>query len=282
MTKKGGSILFLLLILTVGIVWFGQNYQKNQKLALVEISGVAQSTNKETSNKEEKKESEKIESFDKNRDQKSLLDYLSNVPTEDGKKVVSFYGDFSESDSWLLSVENYMKEQVKGELETHSIALPDFDSYRLLEENSVSLLTEKNPTVVFFQLPVYGDQVRDISLSDTKDYIMQDYEAIKQVLPETLVVFVTPHPSSSRKESFNSRTLVYTSYLETAIEAVEENNLPLYHLHDLYQDAIETANFTLESTLAEDGKTLNDEGNRLYSEIFTNQLSELIDTTSGK
>lgn len=282
MTKKGGSILFLLLILTVGIVWLGQNYQENQKLALLEINGVAQSTNKETTNKEEKKESTIVESFDKNRDQKSVLDYLSNVPTEDGKKVVSFYGDFSESDSWLLSVENDIKEQVKGELETHSIALPGFDSYRLLEENSVSLLKEKTPDVVFFQIPVYGDQVRDISLSDAKAYIMQDYEAIKQVLPDALIVFVTPHPSSSRKESFNSRTLAYTSYLETAIEAVEENNLPLYHLHDLYQDEIQTAGFTLESTLAEDGKTLNDEGNRLYSEIFTEQLSKLIDTTNGK
>lgn len=263
-------------------MWFGQNHQKNQKLALLKINGIAESGNKETANKKGKKDKTKTESFDKNRDQKSMLDYLSNLPTDDGKKVVSLYGDFLESDSWLLSVENYMKEQVKGNLEIHSITLPDFDSYRLLEENSVSSLTEKNPDVVFFQMPIYGDQVRDISLLDTKEYMMQDYEAIKQVLPETFVVFVTPHPSSSRKENFNSRTLVYTNYLEAAIEVAEENNVPLYDLHGLYNDEIQDADLTLENTLAEDGKTLNKKGNKIYSTVFTKQLTELMDTTSGK
>jgi len=282
LTKKSGFMLFVLLVLTIGVVWFGQDYQKKQKLELIEINGSSQTNKKDASENKEKSDTTKIDSFEKNRDQKSVLDYLSSVPTDDEKKVISFYGDFSESDEWFLTVGKYISEQVDGNVEINSIALPDFDSYRLLEENTVSSLAEKTPDVVFFQLPVYGDQVRDISLADSKSYTMQDYEEIKQELPETLVVFVTPNPSNSRKEKYNSRTLVYTSYLESVIEIINENNLPLFDLHEAYNAELQSSDSALENTLIEDGKTLNDEGNKLYSTVFNKQLTEPVDTTSGR
>ncbi|MCA9766369.1 MAG: hypothetical protein KC455_08120, partial [Carnobacterium sp.] len=190
MAKKSGLTLFTLSILTVGVIFVGRNYQEEQKLELL----AANNSYRKTENKEIK-ETPKSESFEENRKQKSVIDYLVSLPIEDGVKTVSFYGDFSESEEWLLSVGDYIKEQVNDRIEIDSVALPEFDSYRLFEENTASLLIEKKPAVVFFQVPIYGDQVRDISLSDSKEYTIKDYETIKQSLPETLVVFVMPHPS---------------------------------------------------------------------------------------
>ncbi|MGB3160965.1 MAG: SGNH/GDSL hydrolase family protein [Carnobacterium sp.] len=280
MTKKSGFILFVLIVLTIGILWFGQDYQNKQKLELLETNGSSQSN--EDKSKDGEPTVTKKESFEKNRDKKSLLDYLSNVPTDNEKKVISFYGDFSESDNWLLSVEEYINDQVKDDVQFNTIALPDFDSYRLLEENTALSLSEANPDVVFFHIPVYGDQVRDISLSDSKEYMMKDYEAIKEALPETLVVFVTPNPSSSRKEEYNSRTLVYTSYLQEAIEMINDAKLPLFDLHEAYLAEVESTNLDLETTLTEDGKTLNNKGNEIYTTLFNNALAIPVDTTSGK
>ena len=282
MTKKSGFILFVLVFLTIGVVWFGQDYQKKQKLALLEMNGSSQINKDDSSSNKEENESSKTETFEKNRDKKSVLDYISTVPTEDRKKSVSFYGDFSESENWLTSVEKNINEQANNQVEFTYVALPDFDSYQLLEENSVSTLKEKTPDVVFFQVPIYGDQVRDISLVDSTDYIMQNYDAIKKALPDALVVFVTPNPSSSRKEDYNSRTLIYTSYLDEVLEMVKENNLPLFDLHEAFNGELESANLALESTLAEDGKTLNDKGNEIYSSLFNKELMGPVDTTTGK
>ena len=282
MTKKNGLILFVLIFLTIGVVWFGQDYQKKQKLALLEMNESSQINEDDTSSKKKEKESSKTETFEKNRDKKSVLDYILTLPTEDRKKMISFYGDFSESENWLALVEKNIKEQANNQVEFNYIALPDFDSYKLLEENTVLLLKKETPDVVFFQVPVYGDQVRDISLADSTDYIMQDYEAIKQALPDTLVVFVTPHPSSSRKEDYNSRTLIYTNYLAEVLETVKENNLPLFDLHEAFNGELESTDLVLESTLAEDGKTLNDKGNEIYSSLFNKELMVPVDTTTGK
>ncbi|WP_414838502.1 hypothetical protein [Carnobacterium sp. TMP28] len=275
MTKKSGLMLFILLIFTVGVIFIGQNYQKKQKVDLV-IS------NESSQKKKEIKEILKSESFEENRQQKSVIDYLVSLPIEEEVKTVSFYGDFSESEAWVLSVGDYIKEQVNDRIKVDSVALPEFDSYRLFEENTASLLIERKPAVVFFQVPIYGDQVRDISLSDSKEYTMKDYETIKQALPETLVVFVMPHPSSSRKGEYNSRTLDYTSYLEAVKETIKENNLPLFDLHEAYQTELQVTDLALEKTVIEDGKTLNNEGNTLYTKLFNEQLTLPIDTTSGK
>ncbi|SEL11028.1 hypothetical protein SAMN04488700_1744 [Carnobacterium iners] len=277
MTKKSGLILFALLILTVGVIFIGQNYQKKQKSELL-----AANNSYQKNEEKEMKETSKSESFEENRNQKSVIEYLSSLPTDDEMRSVSFYGDFSESDEWFLSVGDYIKEQVDDRIEIGSVALPEFDSYRLFEENTASSLIEKKPAIVFFQVPVYGDQVRDISLSDSKDYTMKAYETIKQALPETLIVFVTPHPSSSRKEEYNSRTLDYTSYLKVIKEIIEESNLPLFDLHEAYETELQSTDLALEKTLAEDGKTLNNEGNAIYTTLFNEQLTVPIDTTSGK
>lgn len=282
MTKKSGFILFVLFFLTIGVVWFGQDYQKKQKLELLETNGSSQINKNDTDLKKEKNEVSKTEAFEKNRDQKTILDYISTVPKDHGKKVVSFYGDFSKSENWLLSVGKYINEQANEQVKFNYVALPNFDSYRLLEENTVSSLKEENPDLVFFQIPIYGDQVRDISLSDSTDYIIQDYEAIKQALPDALIVFVTPNPSSSRKEDYNSRTLIYTSYLDSVLEKVKENNLPLFDLHEAFNGELESTDLVLESTLAEDGKTLNDKGNEIYSSLFNKELMVPVDTTTGK
>lgn len=288
MTKKSGFALILLMILTVGIIWFGMDHQKTQKAKLLRTNDTTavssdKAANNKTSSKAQKADlAAQQEKFENNREQLSVSDYLAHLSAKEEKAVVSFYGDFSESETWLSVVEKYITKQINSDIEVHQLAFPDYDSYRLLEENTMTAVAETKPDVVFFQVPVYGDQVRDISLADSGEYVAEDYAAIKQALPEALVVLVTPNPSSSRQGEFNSRTLDYTSYLAQAVKVAEENEFPLFDLHAAFQSEMETQEQDLSAVLKEDGRALNDQGTDLYASLFTEQLTEPIDTTSGR
>ncbi|MEG0553386.1 MAG: SGNH/GDSL hydrolase family protein [Carnobacterium sp.] len=281
MTKKKGFALILLFSLTVAVIWFGMDYQKNQKAQLLDPTGNEASANSSTKKESSADAVGQLEDFEKKRENLSVLDYLTYLTLKNKGATVSFYGDISENETWPTAVENYIMEQTNQNVSVHRVPFPDFDSYRLLEENTAETLAEEPSDIVFFQLPVYGDQVRDISLTDSGSYLSEDYEAIKKALPEALVIFVTPNPSSIRQGDFNSRTLDYTSYLDQAITIAAENAIPLFDLHAEYEAELETNNLDLSDTLADDAKQLNVQGAEIYSKLFIEQLNAPIDTTSG-
>lgn len=281
MTKKKGFALIVLFILTIGVIWFGMDYQKNQRAQLLDPSG-----NEANANSSAKKESSadavgQLEDFEGKRENLSVLDYLAYLTLKNEAATVSFYGDISEAETWPTAVEKYITEQTDQNVSVRRVAFPDFDSYRLLAENTAATLAEEATDIVFFQLPVYGDQVRDISLADSGSYLSEDYEAIKKALPEALVIFVTPNPSSIRQGDFNSRTLDYTSYLDQSITVAGEKHVPLFDLHAAYEAELETSGLSLSDTLRDDAKQLNDQGTEIYSTLFIEQLNLPIDTTSG-
>lgn len=265
MSKKSGFAVFLLVILAVGVVFFGMSYSKKQQQELVTVAEQTDQ-NDEVETKEDA--SQKIASYEESRGDLSVLDYLKYVSSLKEEISISFYGDIAPKESWISTTEQYINKQVAGSMKSNHLAYPDYNSYQLISENKVIELAATDPDVVFFQLTPYADQELDISLEDSGKYIAQNYAAIKDVLPEVLVVFVTPNPSSSEKGNNNSRTLDYTSYLNEMVSTVEKNEWLVFDLHKSYLEKLETDGLELVNTLTENGKSLNGEGTAIYSTSF--------------
>lgn len=278
LSKKSGFAVFLLVVLAVGVVFFGMNYSKKQQQELVTV---AEKTDQKDEVVTQEDASQQIASYEESREELSVIDYLKYVSLLKEEVSISFYGDIAQEEPWISAAEQYINEQTGSTAKVNRLAYPDYNSYQLISENKATELAETNPDVVFFQLTPYADQELDISLADSSDYLAMNYAAIKDVLPEALVVFVAPNPSSSEVGNNNSRTLDYTSYLKEMVATVEENEWIGFNLHESYLGKLETDGKTLENTLTENGKSLNDEGTSIYSALFEEALNQKVDTTSG-
>lgn len=55
----------------------------------------------------------------------------------------------------------------------------------------------------------------------------------------------------------------------------------MFDIHGKYLDQLEQKDASVETMVEENGVTLNEEGNQLMSEIFNEELTVPVDTTSG-
>ncbi|MER2227386.1 MAG: hypothetical protein ABS916_10165 [Carnobacterium sp.] len=278
MSKKSGFIIFLLVILAGGVVFFGMSYSKKQQEQLM---SVAEQTDQKTEEVTKEDVTAQIAGYEESRNELSVLEYLKYVGLLKDEVSISFYGDIAQEEPWVSEIDAYIKDQIGSTIKVNHLPYTDYNSYQLISENKVTDLAQTNPDVVFFQLTPYADQELDIALTDSSDYLEMNYAAIKDVLPEALIVFVSPNPSSSEKGNTNSRTLDYISYLNEMVSTVESNEWLGFNLHDSYLEKLEADGISLENTLTENGKSLNDEGTAVYRTLFEEALNQKRDTTSG-
>ncbi|WP_407370338.1 hypothetical protein [Carnobacterium sp.] len=278
MSKKSGFIIFFLIILAVGVVFFGINYSKKQQEQLMSVA-------EETDQKEEVMTKEDVSAqvagYEESRGELSVIDYLKYVSLLKDEVSISFYGDLAQEEQWISEIDTYIKNQVGSTIKVNRLPYTDYNSYQLISENKVTDLAKTNPDVVFFQLMPYADHELDIALADSSDYLAENYAIIKKSLPEALIIFVSPNPSSSEKGNNNSRTLDYTSYLNEMVSTVESNEWIGFNIHNSYLEKLEADGVSLESTLTQDGKSLNSEGTAVYRSLFEEALNKKRDTTSG-
>ncbi|PLS36724.1 SGNH/GDSL hydrolase family protein [Carnobacterium maltaromaticum] len=286
MNKKSLILLFIGLILTGAIIFLGKNYSVTKKNELLR-QGEAQERfvqgqeENQTTNEKNNLEAKALE-FQNKRANLSINDYLTLVNAKNNKVTLAFYGDNSETEQWTPTVKPATIEKTGlANLEMNRFYFPGYDSLRLTNENASEKLIQLKPDVVFFFIPVVGNQAVDISLDASIQAILASYQALKEQLPDSLIVAVTPVPSSSLMNKFNSRTLDYTSYVTDAVTVLTENEVPLLDLHSLYLSELETTNQLLANTLESDGIQLNPQGVTIATTLFLNQLASPRDTTSG-
>lgn len=279
MEKRNIFFLLVGVVVTVGVIITGSHYAETKKEAMIN-QGKTEIVKKEVS--EKKQEEKEINEFENNRGSLSTVDYLKFVATKKQKATVSFFGGKEQQPEFINPLQNWMGEKLKvTDLAIQSVSIPNPSTYQLMTQNSVATLASNAPDVVFFQVPVVGDQEIDISLTNSKQYLLQLMEDIRAQLPEALVILVTPPPSTALKEVYNSRSINYVSYLENLKEIEAEQSFLYFDLHDQYLADLEEKAQPLENTLEADGITLNSVGNALYIELFEKALTQPIDTTSG-
>lgn len=285
MNRKSIGLLLVGFIITIAIILFGKSYSNNKKEELLRQGAAQQQVVKvETKKEEDTKQAElnkKLEGFQANRGALSLIDYGTLVEQKKGSLKIAFYGDNVKSEKWTEKVKATFSEKIGSKkVELSQVYFPGYDSNKLTNENKVADLVAVNPEIVFFMLPVIGNQKIDISLENSNQAILANYQAIKEQLPESLVIAVTPTPSSSLSEKFNSRTLDYKSYTAEAEEMLMQNSIPVINLYGLYNEKLQAGGIDLASTLNADGLQLNDNGTSMTAELFNAQLEVPIDRKS--
>ncbi|MFL2100862.1 SGNH/GDSL hydrolase family protein [Desemzia sp. FAM 23991] len=281
MKKKGILMVVLLFFLTVAVVYLGYSYSDKQQEELIHATSTAAEKEETADNEEGTIETVDPATYEEKREQLSVLDYLKYIGTQNEEIAIAFYGQLPETESWTGNTVNTLETELNLEVKSTLLTASETDSYELYITNKAQELAETNAAVVFFMIPALGDQVRDVSLEDSKDYLTRNVTQIQEVLPDTLVVLVSPHPTNSAGNSLNSRMLDYVQYTNSGIEAAEENNMPVFDLHAAYTERLTAENIELTTVLQEDGTLLNSQGEELMSELFMEQLIVPVDTTSG-
>lgn len=280
MKKRGILFVVLLFLLTVAVVYLGYSYSDRQQEELIHATSTAAEKD-ETGNNEGTTEVVDPSTYEEKRDQLSVLEYLNYIGTQNEETAIAFYGQLPDEESWTESVVSTLETELGREVTATSLTKSETDSYDLYITTAAQELAETKAAVVFFMMPALGDHVRDISLEDSASYLSRNVTAIKEVLPDTLVVLVSPSPNSGGINDYNSRMLDYVGYMESGVEEATENNWPLLDMHTAYIDKLEAENSELTAVLQEDGYSLTPQGEEMMAELFIEQLKVPVDTTSG-
>lgn len=282
MKYKGRLSVALLLIITLVVIYLGYSYanQKQERLTSTAETAESNLANAEESTTENEEVMD-ISTFEEKREDLSVLEYIKYIELLNGEAKVAFYGQLSEEETWTEEVVASIQDSLSTELTVSNLMSGNTDAYDLYITNSAQNLAETNADVVFYMLPAEGDYIRDISLEDSADYVSRNIDQIQEVLPEALIIVMTPSPNETQSEDYNTRMLSYVQYMESGIEAANEKALPIMDLHTQFLNAVEESSSTLSEMVQEDGFTLNNQGQDLMSDLVKEQLTVLVDTTTG-
>lgn len=282
MKTKGRLTVVLLLIITLFVIYIGYSYSNQQQEKLTSAAELAEDSSSATNeNIGEDKGAVDISAVAEKRNQLPVLDYIRYIETLNGEASMVFYGQLPEGETWINGVVSAIQDQLSDKINSTNLTSAEADSYELYITNTAQKLAETNAGVVFFMIPAEGDQVRDISLEDSADYLSRNITQIQEILPEALIVMVTSSPNNIQSDNYNSRMLTYAQYIESGVEVARERELPLFDLHSEYLKTVEENELTLEAAIEGDGFTLNQQGQELMGELFQKQLTVPVDTTSG-
>lgn len=278
MSKKSGWGVAILLLLAVGVIFAGYRYSADKKEELA--SGANTKENSKTLGKIDEKNNN---TYEKNRDHLSVLDYITYLHTKDGKEQlnIAFYGQLSNEEHVPKEIEDTIQTKTDSNISSNRAVKKEINSYQLAFTELPKEVKEAKASVLFYFMPSLGDKVKDISIADSESYLAQSIESLKKSLPNTLIVLVTPHPMSSELQNYNSRTLDYRDYMKSGIKVTEEMKIPLFDLHTAFEKTLEEDNKELDGLLKQDGILLNTEGEQLTSRLVEEFLKEPIDTTGG-
>ena len=167
-------------------------------------------------------------------------------------------------------------------LTTSFFSHPSDSSSVYLSSQYVQEMVASNPDVIFYTVPTKTDQMVDISLDDSTQYIYTVYDEIRAALPDALIVMVTPPPAEAKMSAWNSRTLDYQNYTNNLVEENTAFTVPLYDLHADFLAELTNRSETLTNLMDTAGLELNEAGQQLFGEMFANSLrTKMVDTTTG-
>ena len=292
MKKREIVLVSIMGILTIAIVLFGYKYAAGKKEALLNEGEKQTETVSEVVSSQESEIAESdtseayaqfLAAFAENRSNASVVDYLQYVHHHTKEVNVAFFGDVAVDAAWAKSaIAGIQADFPLENLTTSFFSHPSDSSSVYLSSQYVQEMAASSPDVIFYTIPTKTDQVVDISLVDSTQNIYAIYDEIRAALPDALIVLVTPPPAEAKVADWNSRALDYRNYTNNLVEENSAFTVPLYDLHADFLAEVTNRSETLTNFMDAAGLELNEAGQKLYGEMFANNLrTKLIDTTAG-
>lgn len=292
MKKREIVLVSIMGILTIAIVLFGYKYAAGKKEALLSEGEKQTETVSETASSQESTIAESdtseayaqfLAAFAENRSNASVVDYLQYVHHHTKEVNVAFFGDVAADAAWAKSaIAGIQADYPLENLTTSFFSHPSDSSSVYLSSQYVQEMAASSPDVIFFSIPTKTDQVVDISLVESTQYIYAVYDEIRAALPDALIVLLTPPPAEAKVGDWNSRSLDYRNYTNNLVEENAAFTVPLYDLHADFLAELTNRGESMTNFMDAAGLELNDAGQQLYGEMFAASLrTKMIDTSAG-
>lgn len=281
MSKKSGWAVLALTILAGAVIFFGRQHVENEKTEMVQKNGQTASVSAEERPKTDSTE-QSVEGVSNEDDvhQLSLEGFLKYKADQENKVTLTYYGDINLDRSSFIRWNNHMYEKLGERFMIEDQTYPGYDTYELYIEQTTAALSSIESDVILFSLNGQEDKARDMGLAETAEYLTLLIDRIHSVAPEALIIFIEPHVMAGTALEWNSRSLSYDRYLETMQEVLTETNVPVFSLHADFAEQLAARGLSVENILKENGVELNEEGEELYFQLFTDWSTRELDISS--
>lgn len=277
MKLKNGLTITLLALAAAGVIFLGTQQRKNEQKNLEKTSMIhAGSTqSKDSSALPASSEKEKLEIYKASLSDLSLIEYLDYVSLSSKETPkISFYGDVTQDDLWVRQLESQVPIQLGTAVDFMYGSFPELDSYDLYIQQTVSSLSETSettPDVIVFRPSPVGDQIRDIGLAETQEYIENILQSLSTHYPNAKVFFLEAEPKPAFENVRNSRSLTYLQYAAVMKEVSETESVPVLSVNEAFQKEGEAESTILYDT---DGSHLSESGHQLYADLLLENMNQ--------
>lgn len=287
MKKKDTFIVIILGIITIAVIFAGVRYRQYKQAALLNESNyseVNQSNNFETRNKDKKQETQArfLAAFDENRESKTVADFIQYVAYAKETAKVVFYGEIEEQAPWAINAMTQFKQQRDLQnVDTQFIST--LGSEDGIAQN-VEKLAEQTADVVFFHTPMplydYISWTEDGPVEkDNIKEIISTYAKMKELMPESLIVLVTPAPRDANPD-LDEEESWHQVDIDQLMMQTETHAIPVYNLHNQLMDYVGLNNLTIADLYSEN--KLSDATTEVIAgTLLESLLSSEIDTTTA-
>lgn len=283
--------MIVLAIISILIIFFGRRYSVRQQDEMLEnslyvLNGLEQDADGIDEDPEEGSEddinegspdqsdSEILAEYEANSDSLSFVETLHYLALSNGDATVAYYGDINSSDPWYSEMNTVIHSFTDNRVTIEEVTYDELDTYELFIQQTTPNVIEVNPDVIVYGMPALPDKIRDISISDTEQYMTNILNTLIESLPETQIVLLEPHPFPSEMDNLNSRSLDYRSYMSAMNSVADQFDLPVLNVHGQFLAAAEESNSELNTLFNEDGLSLNDNGVELFTQVINTEMSD--------
>ncbi|WP_368644785.1 hypothetical protein AB4027_06780 [Alkalibacterium putridalgicola] len=281
--KKSVMMMPLLFTAVLGTIFFGRRYSAGQSEEMAEEQMTVSQREDETEKLAVEQvpdngdklpagssPAELLEYYEANSEILSLYQYLDYVSLKKENVTLAYYGEIDTNNTWVSKVTEKMQDSVSGEFTMIDLSFPGYDSYELYIEQTAQTVADEDPDVVIYGLPALSDQMRDMGLEETEEFMSYVLDRLLMIEDAKLIT-LEPFPVPGQMSQLNSRSLDYRNYISRMQKVSEEYNLPLIPLH---------ADFTAEvpedqlDDYYDETNELNETGNEQVFSLLDDWFSE--------
>lgn len=288
MKKRDTIIVIILGIITVAVIVMGFRYRQNIQAELVNNSNYKEINQTESfearqKKKEEEKRAKFLAAFDDKREKNTVADFLQYVKYAKGDTTVAFYGEIEDQAQWAVdNMTQLASDRAFTEMQTRFVSTVGSETIG----ERVEELTEMQPDVVFFHTPMpvqgavsWAEDGESIEINNISEILLA-YGEMKDALPESLIVLVTPAPRAVDPEAEEELSW-HQVEIDELVRQSGEYAIPVFNLHDQVMAHVSANVLTIAGLYNEDG-TLTAETAELMKNMFAENLKTLeIDTTTA-
>lgn len=227
---------------------------------------------------------------EKKQTDKSVINFLEHTSSTKGKVKIVALGDSVTfgigastekgsrfSNAWGGLLAKYLNNDVAN---IHNVTVinkgfPRRSTSELLKEKRVDEVIQENPDLIIFEVCLFNNQSKAVSLAQTNFDIDTIVNQIQTKLPNALILIQSPNPSTSRTDTKTNRIgLTYQDYLHSAEEHIKSKGWHYIDTYNAYQEILKKKNLQLEETLIADGIHPNNTGYTIWFEVLKEEFSK--------